>query len=51
MFDLDTLEKKFAGNKKLKMIEQENLELLQQITKLQQSCNAAQVKITELTNA
>ena len=51
MLELDTLEKKFAGNKKLKMIEQENLELLQQITKLQQSCNAAQVKITELTNA
>ena len=51
MLELDSLEKKFAGNKKLKMIEQENLELLQQITKLQQSCNAAQVKINELTNA
>ena len=51
MLELDYLEKKFAGNKKLKMIEQENLELLQQITKLQQSCNAAQVKINELTNA
>ena len=51
MLELDSLEKKFAGNKKLKIIEQENLELLQQITKLQQSCNAAQVKINELTNA
>ena len=48
---LDALEKKYAGNRKLKMIEQENLELLQEITKLQQSCSAAQTKISELTNA
>ena len=51
LLELDSLEKKYAGNRKLKMIEQENLDLLQQITKLQQSCNAAQTKINELTNA
>ena len=51
LLELDALEKKYAGNRKLKMIEQENLELLQEITKLQQSCSAAQTKINELTNA
>ena len=51
LLELDSLEKKYAGNRKLKMIEQENLDLLQQITKLQQSCNTAQTKINELTNA
>jgi hypothetical protein len=51
LLELDSLEKKYAGNRKLKMIEQENLDLLQQITKLQQSCNSAQTKINELTNA
>ena len=51
LLELDSLEKKFAGNKKLKALEQENLELLQQITKLQQSCSNAQTKISELTNA
>ena len=51
LLELDSLEKKYAGNRKLKMIEQENLDLLQQITKLQQSCNTAQTKISELTNA
>ena len=51
LLELDALEKKYAGNRKLKMIEQENLELLQEITKLQQSCSAAQTKISELTNA
>ena len=51
LLELDSLEKKYAGNRKLKMIEQENLDLLQQITKLQQSCSAAQTKISELTNA
>ena len=51
LLELDALEKKYAGNRKLKMIEQENLELLQEITKLQQSCSSAQTKISELTNA
>ena len=51
LLELDSLEKKYAGNRKLKMIEQENLDLLQQITKLQKSCNSAQTKINELTNA
>jgi len=51
LLELDSIEKKFAGNKKLKALEQENLELLQQITKLQQSCSNAQTKISELTNA
>ena len=51
LLELNALEKKYAGNRKLKMIEQENLELLQEITKLQQSCSAAQTKISELTNA
>ena len=51
LLELDALEKKYAGNRKLKMIEQENLELLQEITKLQQSCSAAQTKISELSNA
>ena len=51
LLELDSLEKKYAGNRKLKMLEQENLDLLQQITKLQQSCNSAQTKINELTNA
>ena len=32
------------------MIEQENLDLIQQITRLQQNCSAAQSKINELTN-
>ena len=50
LLEFDSLEKKYAGNRKLKMIEQENLDLLQQITKLQQSCSAAQTKINELTN-
>ena len=50
LLEMDSLEKKYAGNRKLKMIEQENLDLLQQITKLQQSCSAAQTKISELTN-
>ena len=51
LLELDAMEKKYAGNRKLKMIEQENLELLQEITKLQQSCSSAQTKISELTNA
>ena len=51
LLELDALEKKYAGNRKLKMIENENLELLQEITKLQQSCSSAQTKISELTNA
>ena len=51
LLELDSLEKKYAGNRKLKMIEQENLDLLQQITKLQQSCSTAETKINELTNA
>jgi len=51
LLELDALEKKYAGNRKLKMIEQENLELLQEITKLQQSCSSAQTKISELSNA
>ena len=50
LLELDSLEKKYAGNRKLKMIEEENLDLLQQITRLQQSCSAAQTKISELTN-
>ena len=50
LLELNALEKKYEGNKKLKMIEQENLDLLQQITRLQQSCSAAQTKISELTN-
>ena len=51
LLELDAMEKKYAGNRKLKMIEQENLELLQEITKLQQSCSSSQTKISELTNA
>jgi len=50
LLELDSLEKKYAGNRKLKMIEQENLDLLQTITRLQQSCSSAQTKISELTN-
>ena len=50
LLELDALEKKYAGNRKLKMIEQENLDLISQITRLQQSCSAAQTKINELTN-
>lgn len=45
------LVKKMSGNKKLKLLENENLNLLQQITKLQNSCTNAQTKIDELTNA
>ena len=40
-----------SGNKKLKLLENENLNLLQKITKLQNSCTNAQTKIDELTNA
>jgi hypothetical protein len=50
LLELDSLEKKYAGNRKLKMLEQENLELIQTITKFQQSCGTAQNKINELTN-
>ena len=51
MLELDACEKKMSGNKKLKLLENENLNLLQQITKLQNSCTNAQTKIDELTNA
>ena len=51
MLELDACEKKMSGNKKLKLLENENLNLLQKITKLQNSCTNAQTKIDELTNA
>ena len=51
LLELDALEKKYAGNKKLKLLEQENLDLLQQITLLNQRVNNAKSKITEFNNA
>ena len=51
LLEFNSLEKKYEGNKKLKMIEQENLELISEITRIQQKCNAAQTKINELINA
>ena len=50
LLEFNSLEKKYEGNKKLKMLEQENLNLIQEITRLQQSCSAAQTKISELAN-
>ena len=40
-----------AGNKKFKLLEKENLNLLQQITKLKNNCANAQTKIDEFTGA
>ena len=51
LLELDALEKKMAGNKKFKLLENENLNLLQQITKLKNSCANAQTKIDEFTGA
>ncbi len=51
ILELDEMEKKYSGNKRLKLLEQENLELLQQITRLEQSGHMAQARITELENA
>ena len=51
LLELDALEKKMAGNKKFKLLEKENLNLLQQITKLKNNCANAQTKIDEFTGA
>ena len=50
LLELDELEKKLSGNNKLRMLEQENIDLIQAITKYQQLCNNAQSKINELEN-
>ena len=50
LLELKELEKKYEGNRKMKMLEEENINLIQEITRLQQRCNDAQTKATELTH-
>ena len=51
LLELNDLEKKYEGNKKMKMLEKENLDLIQEISRLKQRCSDAQTKRDELTHA
>ena len=50
MLELDALERKLMNNSRLKQIEDENMELLSKITKLERDSHMAQAKIAELEN-
>lgn len=50
ILELDALERKLMNNSRLKQIEDENMELLSKITKLERDSHMAQAKIAELEN-
>jgi len=51
ILELDTLERKLMDNNALKQLEDENMNLLQKITKLERDSHMAQAKISEIENA
>ena len=50
VLELDALERKLMNNQRLKKLEDENMELLSKITKLERDSHMAQAKIAELDN-
>ena len=50
VLELDALERKLMNNQRLKKLEDENMELLSKITKLERDSHMAQAKIAELEN-
>ena len=48
ILEFDTFERKLMNNSRLKQIEDENMELLSRITKLERDSHMAQAKIAEL---
>ena len=51
ILEFDTFERKLMNNSRLKQIEDENMELLSRITKLERDSHMAQAKIAELENS
>ena len=50
VLELDTLERKMMNNGRLRQLEEDNMELLSKITKLERDTHMAQAKIAELEN-
>ena len=50
VLEYDALERKLMNNSRLKKLEDENMELLSKITKLESDSHMAQAKIAEIKN-